>query len=133
MERKLEINGVVVYIDEYRREHNALVTAIHGDPLGRILSPRRKPNPKPSGSGDTYVYEKDEDGNNVVDYGEPGTAWPCVNLVLVSPNKDCQDQYGRQLVRHSSVVHQSQSSAQGFCYRFVDEDLDPTMRQPTVS
>jgi hypothetical protein len=117
MERELKIGEVVVFIDSHRAEHKALVTCIHGDPQGRKV---------------TGGHEA-EDGSYVVEYDEPGTDWPCINLLIVSPNEDCQDQYGRQLERHTSVVHQSNSSAQGYCFRFEDEVLDPTMRQPTVS
>lgn len=123
MEQQLEIGGVVVFIDSHRAEHNALVTCIHGDPLGRAIKPR------PEG----VELEWDKDGNLVPDYDEPGTGWPCINLLIVSPTEECQDQYGRQLERYTSVVHQSNSSAQGFCFRFLDEKLDPAMRQPTVS
>jgi len=98
-ERKLDIGGVVIYIDEHRCEHFALVVAIHGDPNGY------------------------DDKNR----------WPCINLVIVSPNGECQDQYGRQIQRHASVVHQKDNSAHGMCFRFIDEKLDPSMRQPTVS
>jgi hypothetical protein len=113
-----------VFIDSHREEHNALVTCIHGDPEGRKATCRTK---------DDGEYESDEDGHILMDHGEPGTEWPCINLVIVSPNEDCQDQYGRQLERHTSVVHQSNSSAQGYCFRFPGEKLDPAMRQPTVS
>lgn len=133
MERELRIGGVVVFIDPHRMEQMALVTAIHGDPLGRQAMPRREPNPNPQGSDDTYLYEKDDDGNPIVDYTEPGEHWPCINLVIVSPNQDCQDPYGRQLERHTSIVHQSDSSAVGNCFRFEDEDLMDQFRQPTVS
>lgn len=126
-QRMLEIGGLVVFIDMHRAEHNALVTAIHGDPLGRTVMPRRK-------SDNADEYETDEDGTILNDYGPPGEGgWPCVNLLIVSPTPECQDQYGRQLERHASVVHQADSSAHGYCFRFTDEKLDPAMRQPTVS
>ena len=129
----LEIGGVVVYIDEHRAEHNALVTAIHGDPQGRLVMPRRKPKENPGSGGDMYDYETDENGVILNDYGPEGESWPCVNLLIVSPTEACQDQYGRQLERYASVVHMSSSSAQGFCYRFPSDKLDSAMRQPTVS
>lgn len=131
MERELAIGGVVVFIDSHRAEHKALVTCIHGDPLGRQVMPRRKP--APASSEEIYEYETDENGAIVNDYGEPGESWPCINLLIVSPIEECQDQYGRQCERHTSVVHQSSSSAQGFCFRFEDEKIDPSVRQPTVS
>ena len=111
--QQLVINGVVVFIDAHRMEHNALVTCIHGTP-----------------EGDEIPEVKDDDGKVIQ---AAGFRWPCINLVIVSPNGDCQDQYGRQLERHTSVVHQAESSAQGYCFRFPDETLDPEMRKPTVS
>jgi hypothetical protein len=148
MEQKQEltIGGVVVFIDQHRLEHKALVTCIHGDPQGRQMREHRKSakeltdEEKASGKWRVdqwdppiYAYEVDENGNDLVDYGEPGEDWPCINLVIVSPNTDCQDPYGRQLERHTSVVHQSHSSAVGYCFRFEDERLKTELRQPTVS
>jgi hypothetical protein len=142
MERELRIGGVVVFIDPHRMEQMALVTAIHGDPLGRQARPRRKAVEECSeeelkrmdvDSNKIYAYERGEDGNPIVDYAEPGEHWPCINLVIVSPNQDCQDPYGRQLERHTSIVHQSDSSAVGNCFRFEDEALMDQFRQPTVS
>lgn len=40
-----------------------------------------------------------------------------VNLVLVSDNDAEQDQYGRQIKRETSIVHQSKQSAPGFYWR----------------
>jgi len=121
--KQLEIGGVVVFIDSHRKEHNALVNAIHGDPQGR----RVLPTPE----GEELKF--DDDGRMIIDYDEPGTDWPCVNLLIVSPNEDCQDTYGRQLERHCSVVHMSHSSAEGNCFRFDDEVIDSRLRAPTVS
>lgn len=120
-QQELKIGGVVVFIDPHRMEQMALVTAIHGDPLGRTYKLRE------DGDGG----ELDEEGNPVME--NPGSNWPCINLVIVSPNTDCQDPYGRQLERHTSIVHQSNSSAVGNCFRFEGEKLMDQFRQPTVS
>jgi hypothetical protein len=144
MERKLEIGGVVVFIDAHRMEQKALITCIHGDPLGRGVNPVRKAATELTEDEKEhyeldghrppiYAYKLDENGCREVEYTEPGSSWPCINLIIVSPNDECQDQYGRQLERHTSVVHQSNSSAQGYCFRFEDEVLDRSLRQPTVS
>lgn len=145
-QQELKVGGVVVFIDSHRMEHKALVTCIHGDPLGRQMVNRRKSakdcTEEERASGHwridkydppMYVYEIDENGQDIYDYGEPGESWPCINLVIVSPNPECQDPYGRQLERHTSVVHQSNSSAVGYCFRFEDERLRTELRQPTVS
>ena len=35
MERKLEVGSNVVYVDQYGKPHNALVTVVWGDPTGQ--------------------------------------------------------------------------------------------------
>lgn len=145
-QQELKIGGVVVFIDPHRMEQMALVTCIHGDPQGRQMVARRKDakdctaEERESGrwrvdkhDPPIYAYEVDEAGDDIYDYGEPGENWPCINLVIVSPNTDCQDPYGRQLERHTSIVHQSNSSAVGNCFRFEGEKLMDQFRQPTVS
>lgn len=142
-ERKLTIGMHLVFIDALRRERAALLSAIHGDPQGRLVIPRRKSlddaseEEKAKGYTDAngiYCYETDDQGNIISDYIEPGEHWPCVNLVVISDNEDAQDQYGRQIDdRHTSIVHWTDSTAVGYCYRFADENVDWSKMQPTVS
>ncbi len=42
---------------------------------------------------------------------------PAINIVFVSPDKDRTDQYGRQLERHTSVVHKTAQPAHGMFWR----------------
>lgn len=63
--------------------------------------------------------------------GDGGTNWPCLNLVFVTKEPGAQDQYGRQTVRSLSAVHWKNSSAVGYCWRFVDEEM--TEGAPTIS
>ena len=147
MSRELNIGMHVVFIDSYRRERDALVTAIHGDPQGRLTIASRKAakelteEEKSSGkwhvdshSPPIYAYEHGDDGLPVVEYREAGKHWPCINLVVISDNKEAQDQYGRQIDdRHTSVVHQGDSTAVGYCYRFADEQTNWEDMQPTIS
>lgn len=113
MERKLKVGMSLVYIDENRKERDSLVTAIHGDPEG---------NPHYPDENLRLLHGEDAIVHN----------WPCVNLVVVDDNEGAQDQYGRQVIRHSSVVHWSQNSAHGFCWRFLDEDM-VGVAAPTIS
>ena len=113
--RELKIGMAVVFVDENRKKNTALVTCIHGNPFGGVCE-------HAEGEGEPKLI-----------LGTEGTSWPCVNLLIVSRNPGCQDQYGRQIERSSSVVYQAQSSAQGFCYHFLDEKLDPSQRQPSLS
>ncbi len=147
MSRELKIGMHIVFIDAHRRERDALLTAIHGDPQGRMTISSRKAasdlteEEKASGRWETdsndppiYAYEVKEGGIPVVEMIEPGEHWPCVNLVVVSDNEDAQDQYGRQIdERFTSIVHWSGNSAIGFCFRFADEEVDWSKMQETIS
>ena len=147
MERELVIGMHVVFIDEHRRERDALLTAIHGDIKGRLVLLSRKDaselTEEERNSGKwrfdqhnppIYAYELDEQGKEIEEYLEPGKHWPCVNLVVVSENAAAKDQYGRQIdERHSSIVHHSDSSAIGYCYRFAGEEIDWSKMQKTIS
>ncbi len=44
-------------------------------------------------------------------------AKPSVNVVYVSHDPNADDQYGRQMVRETSVVHQAQQVAHGMYWR----------------
>jgi len=125
MERELRIGQHLVFVDANRQERDALLICIHGDPKGRLVVSRRKPNPNPTGTDDTYIFETDEEGHILSDYKEAGKHWPCVNLVVVDKNEGAEDQYGRQTVKENitSVVHWTDSSAQGFCWKFADEEM----------
>lgn len=147
MERELKIGQHVVFIDEHRRERDALLTAIHGDPQGRSVVPIRKAvedltdEERKSGEWEIdshkpamYAYKLNELGHHACDYGPVGESWPCVNLVVIADNEDAQDQYGRQIDdRHTSIVHHSDNTAIGYCYRFVDEEIDWSKMQKTIS
>ena len=95
MKRMLRIGMPVIFVDAERYEHDALITAIWG---------------KPEGEKYTLAHE-----------GVERLHWPCINLVHVAKDESRDDQYGRQIDRPTSVVHQDQNSAGGFCWRFPDE------------
>ncbi len=147
MGKEMKIGMHVVFIDAHRKEQDALVTAIHGDSQGRrVISSRKSAaeltqDEKASGKWQTdshdppiYAYEVDDKGVMVVSYDESGEHWPCINLVIVSENEAAQDQYGRQIdERHTSVVHWTDSTAIGYCFRFSDEEVDKSRMQSTIS
>ena len=72
----VNVGDAVIFIDEKRQQHCALVTEVHGDPDGT----------------------------------------PSVNLLMVSADANERDQYGRQITRHSSVVHRDDNSGGGNCW-----------------
>ena len=69
----------VIYVDENRVEHDALLTIVHGPGYG----PENEPT---------------------------------VNLLYVSKDADRSDQYGRQVIRESSVAHCSNNGVYGRCW-----------------
>lgn len=46
-----------------------------------------------------------------------GESEPSVNLVVVEKDPARQDSYGRQVARPTSIVHESNQPAGGFCWR----------------
>jgi len=146
MERELRIGQHLVFIDAERQERDALLICIHGDPQGRMAIPNRKSvellteEEKASGEWQLdshnppmYAYRQNEDGSLVVEYKEPGEHWPCVNIVVVDKNEGAKDQYGRQTSKeHTSVVHWTDSTAIGYCWRFADEKVDWSMAQAPI-
>ena len=147
MERELRIGQHLVFLDEHRRERDSLVLAIHGDPQGRLSCSVRKSaselteEERASGRWQLdgndppiYAYKQDENGHMTVEYKEPGEHWPCLNLVVVDDNEGAQDQYGRQTKKEgvTSIVHWTNSSAHGFCWRWPDEVMTGKAA-PTIS
>ncbi len=45
----------------------------------------------------------------------------CINLVFVSEDENRTDQYGRQIERHTSVIHISQQTGEGAPFGMVWE------------
>ena len=91
---ELKVGQAVLFIDQRREWHDALITAIWGEP-----------------------YE-----------GPDGRYVPCVNLLVVDHDERKSDQYGRQICRHTSVVHHTSQSAPGFCWLTADEREEAIVR-----
>ncbi len=49
----------------------------------------------------------------------PNNPFPSVNLLHVVDGDEHRDQYGRQIVRRSSVVHETNQSAHGMCWKVL--------------
>ena len=98
---------MVVFIDEYRRAHDALVTCWHhGGPEGQTV--------------DEMIQEAKDRGVK-----NPEVYMPCCNLLFVSENVDKHDPYGRQIERHSSVSYgrnQGPKEFLGMCWAWPDEE-----------
>lgn len=106
--RSLEVGDAVVFVDEHSRSHNALITAVHGE---------------------IAQLQIREDGHHHVDIidGAGPTYWrmPCVNLLFTSADESKQDPYGRQIERESSVVHKTDSTANGNYWMWPGEEPNP--------
>ena len=78
--RNPEVGDAIVYFDEYRKQVNGILTAVHGEVSGGPVE------------------------------GHKEQAWhtPCVNLVYVVPDADKTDGWGRQKDHASSCSHVSQ-------------------------
>ena len=49
----------------------------------------------------------------------------CINVVVVSPDENKQDNYGRQIERRTSCSHKTLTGVHGFYWRFPDEEATP--------
>lgn len=85
----VKVGDSIVFVDSHGVDHDALVTAVHGE------------------------------AREIQMYGSNEKIWwePCINLVFVSTDENKTDPYGRQLERHTSVGHQSTSTAHGMFYK----------------
>lgn len=55
-------------------------------------------------------------------WGSEHSQWePAINIVFVSDDEARTDQYGRQLERHTSVVHKTAQPAHGMFWRRLNE------------
>lgn len=107
MERAFKTGCKIVFIDEHRQAHDALVTCWHhGGPEGQTV--------------DEMLQEARDRGVE-----NPQVYMPCCNLVFVSENEDKHDPYGRQIERHSSVSYgrnQGPKEFLGMCWAWPDEE-----------
>src|SRR6185312_7622413 len=101
-----EIGDLVIYVDEYGVEHNALLTTVWSRSPEETLATYENP--------EKYQIISNEFGFHIIgphDKGATTIAWPSVNLVYVNSNKNMNDPYGRQIKRGSSICHKSNQSA----------------------
>lgn len=84
------VGDSVIFVDAHGVERPALLTAVHG-----VTPEIAKNYPE---------YYKDFDFE---------AQKPSVNLIIISDDENKRDPYGRQIERHSSVVHQVNQFAHG--------------------
>lgn len=94
MTRSIKKGQCVIFVDEDRVEHSALVTNIWGS------------------------FQWDDEKPLVSAPGTPENNWPsCLNLVYVLQDENRTDQYGNQTRHVTSVVHQSFNTAGGYMWK----------------
>ena len=90
-ERELKVCDAVEFVDALGQSHRALITEVHGQ-YGHSCG-------------------TNESG---VDLGQPS-----VNLLFVSGDESKRDGYGRQIERHTSLVHRNSQGAHGMFWEFL--------------
>ena len=68
--------------------------------------------------GDVVVFTDADrkEHKALVIYTFGGSPTPSINLVYVTGDEKAEDQYGRQIIRETSVVHGSKQDAPGFSW-----------------
>lgn len=54
---------------------------------------------------------------------------PCINIVFVSGDESRQDSCGRQIERHTSLVHAKDQTGGGMCWRLKAESKPTTAQK----
>ena len=130
-ERQVDVGEPVIYTDEHRRNHHALITCVHGESyptrghglqkesidFAAIDEVQAQAHAECAGQEGRTDPRWRQEGP-----GETFDQHPCVNLVFVVDDGDRQDDYGRQIERYTSVSHSRQQTGGGFCWRFPDEE-----------
>jgi len=60
----------------------------------------------------------------------PYGSMPGVNVVMANSDPECDDPYGRQIERETSVVHKTDQPAHGCYWRWPGEERNP-IQEPT--
>ena len=116
MERAFKKGCHVIFFDEYRQPHDAIVTNwFHGGPDGQTEAELLQ------------KHEKQQATNS------PEHRWqfnrPCCNLVYVSTDAAKNDPYGNQIERSSSTTYGRQQGSTPFvgrCWCWPDEVEEAT-------
>lgn len=111
MERAFKKGCHVVYFDEHRQAHDAIVTNwFHGGPDGQTVAELQKRHEENVAKGLTRPSDQ---------------LWmPCCNVVFVTSDKAKQDPYGDQIERSSSTTYGRQTGMTPFigrCWCWPDE------------
>lgn len=111
MERAFKKGCHVIYFDEYRQPHDAIVTNwFHGGPDGQTEAELQKKH-------------EEQQATNSPEFRSQFYR-PCCNVVFVTTDKSKQDPYGDQIERSSSTTYGRQTGMTPFigrCWCWPDE------------
>ena len=112
MERQYEVGQHVKYIDSHRKAHDALVLIWWHD----VLAYKEPQQAFDAAGSDDLIEVQPDMTTKVIRDREPGC-----NMVLVDPDPQKDDTYGRQIRRETSIVHLSNQPARANCWCWPDE------------
>lgn len=110
---KVNIGDVVVFVDQYGQEHDALVTEVHG----HYTKEERDAYYRSTQAANAEAHPEwanEEWLNNALNMP---FVLPSLNVVYVSNNESQMDSYGRQTARATSAPYQSMQAAHGYYWR----------------
>lgn len=115
------VGGWVHFTDATGSIHNAIVTAVHGSASKKL---RDEQYEKEAADPDSYWHSdsnpyKDQVEERLETLKNAPFIAPSINLVYCSKDKAMTDPYGRQILRATSVVHESVQPAAGMKYRTI--------------
>lgn len=108
----VSVSEVIVFVDQYGREHDALVTAVHG-PFSVEERNAKYLEWYEQEKGNPYSWNEEQLKVNL----EAPLVVPSLNVVYVSDDESQKDSYGRQIARATSVPPRSAQSAHGYYWR----------------
>jgi hypothetical protein len=115
------VGGWVYFTDATGSVHNAIVTAVHGPTSKKLRDEqyeREAADPDSYWHNDNNPY-KDQVEERLQVLKDAPFIVPSINLVYVAGDKGMTDPYGRQILRATSVVHESVQPAAGMKYRTI--------------
>jgi hypothetical protein len=98
----VKVGDHVLFIDAYGKEHGALITCVFA-PAEDLMD----------SESELFKQTSMEKPMTEEDY----LASTSINVVIVSADDSKEDPYGRQLERHTSIVHESRQTAHGMYWK----------------
>lgn len=114
--RVVTAGDACTFVDSVGKQHDALVTAVHGPFYDTPVWTEEQANEFYNSVSRPDYYSEDEWEQRKANLvGHPHTI-PSINVVYVSDNENERDPYGLQILRQTSVPHKQLQSAHGFSW-----------------